>query len=109
MPFFDAPVATAAFTADGTSGGYVTVADNSSFYPGATCWIHSATVDPKQYVITDLVGSTKIGVREILPMGSGSRTGRTPISQYAVANSARIDQEATTVRVEVAHVKLPLP
>lgn len=109
MPFIDAPEALAAFTANGGTDGYVTVADATPFYPGAFVWIRSATVEPKQYEVTDIAAGNKIGVREVLSRDGGQRYGRTPVNQFLTADSATIAQERGPVRVELAYNKVSNP
>jgi hypothetical protein len=86
----------AAFTANGGADGYVTVADNAKFYPSALVWIWSDNVAAKQYVITDLVGTTKIGVRLVQNMPIYHRSD---VSAYTLAQNSKISQEAQVVRV----------
>ena len=91
------PDAYAAFTANGGADGYVTVGDNSTFFPSARVWLWSNTVSPLEYIVTDLVGSTKIGVRKI---GSAPTYTRTDISTLLLADSAKIAMDGQIVRVE---------
>lgn len=108
MPFFNAPDTLDALTANGDDTGYVTVASNEKYYPGAQAWLRSDTLGPKEYVVTDLVGPDKVGLREVLPRGNGPQYGRTPLTQWTTATNATIAQAGTTVAVEWSHIKRPL-
>jgi hypothetical protein len=112
MPFYNAPATTDALSGNGDSAGYVTVASNAKYYPGAKVWLRSSTQESKQYIVTDLNGTTKIGLREVLDSGDntkrGPQYGRTPLTQWLTADGAQICQEPSTVAVEWDHVKQPL-
>ncbi len=70
----------------------------------------------KQYIVTELSGATKVGVREVLEKdGTGQRAagpnyGRTPVDQFTTTLNSRISQERCAVRVEdsTASVKVSL-
>ena len=110
MPFVNTPMAHAALSANGDAAGYVTVADATPFYPGARVWLLSNTQASKEYVITDIASGNKIGLRECLERSGGARYGRTPVSQWLTADSAKISQEPQTVDVELSNfVKLVKP
>jgi len=95
-------------TANGTNTGYATVASNADFYPGATAWISSSTQASRQCLITDLVGTTQIGVRFIDTVSDGSQPksprypdyGHSNIATFLLADSARIDQESSVVPLQ---------
>lgn len=108
MPFFNAPNTLDVLTADGDAAGYVTVTSNEKYYPGATAWMRSDTQGPKEYVVTDLDGTTKVGLREALPRNGGAQYGRTPLTQWTTTDNAVIAQTASTVAVETPHIKRPL-
>lgn len=96
----------AAFTANGGTDGYVTVTDNSAFYPGAIIWLHSTTQAGQQGLITDLVSTTKIGIRFIGTFPNQAPTyGKNDCSAFTTANSASISQESQVVRVNPSFVK----
>jgi hypothetical protein len=104
MPFLNTPVAFAALSADGNADGYVTVASNEAFYPGARVWLLSNVVASKEYLVTNLSGATLIGLREVRDRDGGHRYGRTPVTQWKVAEAATISQEAQVVDVELANL-----
>lgn len=97
--------ALAAFTANGGADGFITVADNTGFYPGALAWIWSSTQASRRVQITSLQGTTKIGVRfhgnaaEGETRGVAPSYGRDSVSAFLLADGATIDQEAQAVRV----------
>lgn len=92
-----APERFAALTADGEAAGYITVADNEGFYPGAVAWIRDNNSDPLECIITELVGTTKIGLRN---KRTGSYGGRTDMSGYTIAQNATISMEGQVVAVD---------
>lgn len=95
----------AAFTVNGGADGFITVADNTSFYPGAFAWISSATQPSRRVQITSLSGATKIGVRFYGDSASGASFdasisyGRSDVSAFLLADAAAINQEGQVVRV----------
>lgn len=114
----------AAFTANGTAQGYVTVTSSTGFLPGAICGLSDNAGRGMTVMITDVPSATLIGVRQVaqpaiypqptgLDFGSGmtgpaqtltenmtANYGRTNISAFLTANSATITQYAGIVRVE---------
>lgn len=100
-----APEAFALLTMDGDSQGYVTVADNAPFFPGAFAWLFSDTQPSRYCLITDLQGTTRIGLRFVNEDGSGAGTNapsydRSDCSAYLVVDNAKIDMPAQVVPVE---------
>lgn len=89
--------ALASFTSDGTTDGYVTVASNADFYPSARVWIWDDNTAGREYIITDLVGSTKIGVRLVSLVPSYTRSN---VSAYTTGQNAKISMDAQVVRVD---------
>lgn len=108
MPFMDLKDKFALLTANGGADGYATVADNTPFYPGASVWIRSTLVAPKEYVITDLVGTTKIGLRLKTGQTGGQNYTRNSIAEYLLADTASLAMNAQVVAVEWDHIKRPL-
>lgn len=104
MPFINCPNALAALTADGDADGHATVADASAFYPGAKVWLRSATVEPKEYVITEVLASNKIGLRETSERSGSAGYGRSPLAQWKLADGAKLFQDAQVVPVELSNV-----
>jgi hypothetical protein len=106
MPFTNAPATDELLTANGGADGYATVTSNAAYYPGAFVWLLSSGQASKRYVVTDLSGATKVGLREVLDWddnvkrAAGPQYGRTPINQYTTAQGAKISQERSTVYVE---------
>lgn len=113
MPFVNSPVTQDTLTADGDTNGYVTVAANDNYYPGAKVWLaDNGTAGNAEFVVTDLKGSTKIGLRKLPTFGvnaQGPQYGRSDVSAWTVANGTTISQRATVVRVELSNItKVPL-
>lgn len=116
MPFINTPQTDELITANGNAAGYVTVTSNAAYYPGAKVWLRGTTTASKQYVVTDLSGADKVGLREVLDWddhvkrAAGPQYGRTSCAQWTTADAARLSQERCTVRVEdsTASVKVPL-
>lgn len=100
------PTAVAALTVDGASDGYITVADATPFYPTARVWLKGTATASKEYVITDIAAGNKIGLREVpatdsIARGTGGQSyGRSPLTQWTVADAAKIFQDAQPVKVE---------
>lgn len=100
------PSAMASLTVDGGTDGYVTVASNAAFYPGAEAWLRSDTVDGVHCIITDLVSTNKIGLRFVPERGeTGPSYGRNSCSAYHVANNAKIYMPKQLVVVDPAFNK----
>lgn len=100
----------AALTANGGSDGFATVASNANFYPGAVVSIISGTVAGKDCLVTELSGSTKIGLRFIDVRNSsgdlvGPSYGRSDLSAYLTADTAKVFQSTQAVRVNPAFSK----
>lgn len=87
----------------GTSDGFVDIGDNSNFYPGATVVIWSSTQPGVECIVTELSGSTKIGLRR---KGGWQNTGRSDMSMFLKTEGAHVNQPAQVVRIEIDHVKL---
>ena len=103
------PAAAANLTANGGATGYVTVADNTPFYPGCIAWL-SDTDGSQRCLITDLVGTTLVGLRFLLEENCGYRFqppsyGRSNCSAYTLAKSAKINMPAQVAPVEPAFDK----
>jgi hypothetical protein len=113
MPFFDAPATVDALTANGGTDGYVTVTSNAQYYPGAYVCVRGDTVAGQRYRITNLSGSTKIGLQKVPsfgdPQNQGPRYTRSDLSAYTTADNAKVFQEPSVVRVELSNIqKTPL-
>ena len=83
-----------AFTADGTTTGYITLASNVGYYVSAEVSLNSGNQVAQNYIITDLPDSTRIGLR-VKTYGAGPvpvSFGRTDVSAYTLAQSAYITQ-----------------
>lgn len=110
MPFFNAPQTDEALTGDGDVHGYVTVASNVPYYPGALVWLHGTTTAPLQFIVVNLSSTTKVGLRAVLDPTSnsaraaGPQYGRSDVSAFTMSDGARISQEPSTVRVENADI-----
>lgn len=100
MPFFQAPSADALLEANGGADGYVQVGDATNFWPGAHVWLRSTAVVGKEYIVTDVDG-TYVGLRIVLAMYGGQTYGRTPVTEYLVADGASLHQESQVVPAEI--------
>jgi hypothetical protein len=88
----------AALTADGSAEGYVTVTSVAPFYPGATCYVTSDTVESTQCIISEVDSTAnKVYVRAVRANGAGPMYGYTPMDAYLLADNARIYMEAGMV------------
>lgn len=86
--------ATANLTSDGDATGYATVASNADFYAGAQLFISDGNSASQLCQVTDLVGTTKIGLRFINVDGrlNPPQYGiKSDLSAYTVAQGARLD------------------
>ena len=114
----------AAFTADGTANGFITVASTTGFYVKAFANLSDTTGRSARVQITQILSATQLGVRvfpQVVPLSQGSPTtppaggpgpgsappppagityqsgpnyGRSDVSAFTLANGSRIDQEA---------------
>ena len=116
MPAINCPKVRAALTSDGGADGYVAVADNSDFYPGAIVNIADTAGAAAEFVITDLSGTTKIGLRATGRTdsasgkdGSARYTRGGDLSAWKVANTAAISQERQVVSVENSAFSVKIP
>lgn len=109
MPSEQVPQITAILTAVGGADGYVSVASNEGFFPGAFAWLNDG-VDMQYVQIAELVGPTKIGIR-FWPVSQDDpklRTGTVTYPNFgrntcaAFAAGARLTQHS-----QVAPVKAP--
>ena|SRR5579872_1994217 len=104
--------ASAALSANGNAGGYVTVADASAFYPGARAWLSDTTGRAQRCIITDIgfSGANTIGLRFVadnvdMPQtASGVNNGpmytRSDCSAFTTANGSRIEMDSGVVPIE---------
>ncbi len=104
MSTINVPKTSAALTGNGTTAGYVTVADNSAFYVGAIVNLSSDTQDGVRGIITELVSSTGVGIRLDGTIGYG----RSDLSDYTTADNAILWQNASQVSVANSN-DIPLP
>lgn len=109
----EAKETTAAFTADGTTLGVVTIADTTPFYKGAEAFLINTAGSAKRCKIMKITDATHLEVL-LIPddighdaSGNFASTaaswigyGRSDISTYTVASGAKISQPAQLVRVE---------
>lgn len=96
MASYDISAAQASLVAIGGADGYVQVADNSPFYPNAFVWVMKADgSDGGQYQITDLVGTTKIGLKAVTTYPN---YGKAKLTAFLVGST--IFQEEQLVRIE---------
>lgn len=118
--YISVAAASAALSANGVAAGYVTVASNSGFYPGAFAWLTDTTGRNQRCKITGLningVANT-IGLRFVSDLNdrpvtaSGAATGptytRSDCSAYTTLNGARIEQEAGVVPLQNVSTVVP--
>lgn len=88
----------AVLTVDGTSDGYITVADTTGFIVGRTGWMWSTALEREVIVVSVDSGTGAIGLR-LTSVKSG--VGRSDMSQFLVADDATFFQEAGVARDEV--------
>jgi hypothetical protein len=95
-----------ALTANGTTGGFVTVADNSPFYPGAVCSIYGTTAAAKSCLIVQLSGATLVQL-QVLPafatIGAAPNYGASDMSAFTTADGAKIAIPAQAAPVQSAN------
>jgi len=96
-----APEAFAVFSADGTADGYAVVTDNSPFYPSAEVFISNDNVQGQRAIITELSGTTKIGIRFVkeFPLTTPSY-GRNSMAAYTAVLNSKIHMPGQVVRVD---------
>jgi hypothetical protein len=104
MPAIFVKPASALLTADGGTDGYVSVADATPFWTGAKVWLKSSLVDGKQYTITEVDGSW-IGLQIVHAPYGGAVYTRTDVSEYLLADSARIYSEGQIVPAELTNLR----
>ncbi len=104
-----APKAVARLTQDGGADGYVVVADNTPFWPGARVQLWGNTLPTLVCVVTDTPDTDKVGLRVLTdPNGGDGGTGRTDVSAYTVALASTIAQERQLVRFQPDGTKIGL-
>lgn len=118
MPSINTPTAIDSITVDGTAAGYVTVADNTKYYPRAHVWLTNDDDLPVEYVITDLVGTTKIGLQAV-PLSKDANLGRymtgsaiytrSSAVAWTVAKHSKIAQDRQVVTVENSAMSVKMP
>lgn len=96
------PEAFALFSADGTVDGYAVVADNTVFWPGAECFLSSDNTAGQRGIITDLVSTTKVGIRFVGEFPSRfPGYGRNSLNtNFTLALHAAISMPSQVVRVQ---------
>lgn len=91
-----------ALTADGTTTGYVTVADTSGFYPGAEAWLSSSAAQ-QRVIITEIKSGTQVGVRFVATEVTNSSAlmygSRSSAAAFTTALGSRLDMPQQLVRV----------
>ncbi len=108
MPNIQVPAARADLSSDG-SLGYVSVADNTPFYPGCIAWLQDDD-GSQRCLIVKLEGSDKIWLRFLPEENQGikfpqPRDGYSDCTSYTTAKSSRIYQEAQLAPVDPAFDK----
>lgn len=109
MASIPVPEAFAVLTAAGGADGYATVASNTGYYPGCDAWLYDTVSGlSKHCMITDLVGSTKVGLRIIPDSGSGAGPsyGRSSLTAFPITTSS-LSMPAQTARVDASFTKRP--
>lgn len=92
MAYINVPYQTAAVSADSTSGGYITVASNAGFVAGAEVTMSGTGKVTQHYEITDLKGTTQIGLRLVTYPKRPQGFGRSDVSAYTLAAASKITQ-----------------
>jgi hypothetical protein len=102
MPSIWVPEAFAAFTADGTAAGVVTVASTSPFYSGAECFLSSDNTTGQRALITDILSSTTFRVRFLAEFPNRVPTyGYSDIhTNFTVALNAKVSMPAQVVQID---------
>jgi hypothetical protein len=97
------PTTKAAVTADSTPGGVITIASNTPFVKGAIAYLNGTGLPTLTVMITEIIATTKIGVRAIQERGStnpvnqkvsGPNYGNSDTSLYTLAAASSITQPA---------------
>ena len=106
MPSIEAPESTQAFTANGDGTGYVTMTTNAGFYVGAIAYLYRTTKQ-ERVIITELVGTTQVGVRIIAPDNEQQGSlqvygGRSDLTGYTTVLGSKLSMPSQLVRVEPA-------
>ena len=83
-------------TADATTAGLVTIADNSTWITGTKVTISSTTEAPTECIVVEMIGSTQLRLRAL---GARSKYGFSDMWIYDTVDSARISREQQVVPV----------
>lgn len=99
-----------ALTADATSGGLVTIADNSGFFVGATVTLKTGSKQA-EYVVVVKVGTTQMRLRAIPVPGTpyAANYGYSDLTGHTLAGGATITQSPQSVIVPSLGRGLPSP
>lgn len=90
----EAEAKSAAFTANGTSGGVVTVASTAGFYPNARAYLSGTDLSGMEVEIVKILDGFTMAVRQV---SNVPNYGFTDVSAYTTAKSATIVQPPQTV------------
>lgn len=95
-----------ALTVSGTTGGWITVADNTPFYPGALCNIFGTTTAGKTCLILQLSSTTLVQL-QFLPTfgvtGAAPTYGANDMSAYTTTDTAYVNIPAQLAPVQSAN------
>lgn len=112
MPSIQTPAASADLAQNGSAAGYVQVASNADFYPGAKAWLINDDAGSNQRVLIVSLGSSdKLYLRFILEENARigfpqPSYGLSDCSAYTTAKHSRICMEAQVVPVVAAFSKV---
>jgi hypothetical protein len=110
MPSIQVPEMSANLSADGSASGYITVVNNSGYYPGCKAWLRNNS-GSQRCLITDLISTDKVGLRFLLEENCGFRLqpghyGRSDCSAYTVASNSRLSMPAQLAPVDPLFTKI---
>lgn len=88
----------APLTANGTTGGKVTIADNEGWLPGAIAYLNSTTEPSVEVKIVAREGSAQLLVRRTDARGQ-ARGAVSDVSEFLVADGAKISMAQQVVAV----------
>lgn len=99
-------------TVDGTTNGYIGIADNTGYYPGITVTLYSPVAGSMECIVTEIdAGGHLIGLRrkpQTAAEGSGPQYGRTDVSAFQKDHVCSVNVERQLATVERTYQKMPI-
>jgi hypothetical protein len=92
----------AALTANGTTGGLITIGSNVGWLPGALAWLDSSGQDPVEVKIVEQVGTTQLRLRRTDAAGQ-ARGAASDVSAFTTAQNATIAMAQQVVAVDAPY------